>query len=103
MRDGFIDRYFGDKLIFNGTLRIISYIGGSDAVENLISASNRHTFQIKSATPEEVGWKVLPAGNLNDWDGTLSWFMGYVDKNPEVKKVDYIKKCYKACVALKVS
>lgn len=26
MRDGFIDRYFGDKLIFNGTLRIISHI-----------------------------------------------------------------------------
>ena len=26
VRDGFIDRYFGDKLIFNGTLRVISYV-----------------------------------------------------------------------------
>lgn len=109
MRDGFIDRYFGDKLIFSGTLRIISLImpdifpyqshgdtklchqswwdlhtsishitptviGGSDSTENLLCASNRHTFQIKSSTPEEVGWKVISAGNLEDWDGTLSWY-----------------------------
>ena len=137
MRDGFIDRYFGGKLIFNGTLRIISYhmpeifpyishgrtqlshqawwdllpcvshitptkIDGSDGTENLICSSNRLSFQKLDATPEEVGWKVLPAGNLSDWDGTLHWFMDYVAKNPAVLENTYINNCHKACVTLKV-
>ena len=131
LRDGFIDRYSGDKLIFPGVLCVLSHLlpdvfpyqtnwktdechqawwnlfpsidhivpiafGGTNDEENLVCTSMKKNLAKSTSTLEEIGWKIYPAGNLQDWDGLFSWFMNYVEKNPELLQNNDIKNWYKA-------
>ena len=130
LRDGFIDRYSGNKLIFPGVLCILSHLlpdvfpyqtnwktdechqawwnlfpsidhivplafGGTNDEGNLVCTSMKRNLAKSTSTLEEIGWKIYPAGNLNDWDGLFYWFMNYVEKNPELLQNNDIKKWYK--------
>ena len=131
IRDGFIDRYSGDKLIFPGVLCVLSHLlpdvfpyqtnwktdechqawwnlfpsidhivplafGGTNDEENLVCTSMKKNLAKSTSTLEEIGWEIYPAGNLQDWDGLFSWFMNYVEKNPELLQNNDIKNWYKA-------
>lgn len=130
LRDGFIDRYSGNKLIFPGVLCVLSELlpdvfpyqtnwktdechqawwnlfpsidhivplafGGTNDEENLVCTSMKRNLAKSTSTLEEISWKIYPAGNLKDWDGLFSWFMDYVEKNPELLQNNDIKKWYK--------
>ena len=102
MRDGFIDRYTGDRLTFPGTLYLrcrdrksfhptryrrkypsIDHViavtnGGANVIDNYLSVSlQTNTIKINK-TLDELGWTVQPPGDLADWDGETSWFVGQV-------------------------
>lgn len=131
LRDGFIDRYKGIKLVYPPVLRIIScYLpkefpyhkngkmnvghmaywdifptidhllpvarGGADIESNWMSCSML-TNSIKSNwTLEQLQWKILPAGDLQDWDGMISWFIKQTEKNSNLLNIPYIKTWYNA-------
>jgi hypothetical protein len=102
MRDGFIDRYTGDRLTFPGTLYLrccdrksfhptryrrkypsIDHVvavtnGGANIIDNYLSVSLRTNTIKNNKALGELGWIVQPPGDLADWDGETSWFVGQV-------------------------
>lgn len=129
IRDGFIDRYDGNRLVFIGTLRLLSEIfpnefpyqpnwrtdachrwywdlaptldhvvaitHGGAGKDNWITTSMVNNLKKSNIPLEILGWKILPPGNFNEWDGLIHWFINYVEKRPEVLKKKNIMKWYK--------
>lgn len=124
-RDGFIDRYSGNRLIFPPVLRVLSFTmpaefpfhsnwkmtmthqsywelfptldhiipiarGGADEDANLVSTSMLRNSAKSNWTLEELGWSLHPPGNMTTWDGMLSWFITYIEKNKDIIKDKYI-------------
>jgi hypothetical protein len=110
VRDGFIDRYTGKRLVFPGTLRLLSKLfpkefpfhknwktdachfafyelfptidhlapvsrGGADHEVNWISTSMVRNAAKANFTVEELGWHLLPSGDIKQWDGLTRWFL----------------------------
>lgn len=126
-RDGFIDRYSGIRLVFPGTLRLLSVAlptvfpfqknwkmsethpaywelfptvdhvvpiarGGRDTEENWVTTSMLRNSAKGNWTLEELGWPLLPCGDLRQWDGMLAWFESYVDKHEEAAQDAYVRR-----------
>ncbi len=127
VRDGFIDRYRGSRLVFPPTLRLISEklpqhfpyhpnwkmsvthrafwelsptvdhirpvaLGGNDDPSNWATCSMLTNSIKANWTLEELGWQLLPAGDIRQWDGLLSWFVAQMDKEPQyVKESAYFR------------
>lgn len=135
VRDGFIDRYSGDKLIFPGALKILSEIfpdefpyhknwkmsechiaywelvptidhivpiarGGADNEENWICTSFIKNAAKSNFTIEELDWKIIPAGDIEEWDGMLMWFVSYIKEHKLLLKDNYIKKWFDVAVKI---
>lgn len=129
-RDGFIDRYTGEKLVNPGVLKVISFFypkefpyhahwkmtdthvaymeliptidhivpiskGGSDSIENWVTTSMNKNAKKSNWTLDEIGWKLYPAGNIDDWDGLTKLFISLVEKYPHVLTDNYIAKWYR--------
>ncbi len=129
-RDGFIDRYSGEKLIFPPVLRIISRDlssdfpyqqnwkmtethqayweltptldhvipisrGGEDNDGNIVTTSMLRNSAKLNWTLEELGWKCFEPGDYSKWDGLLSWFKKYMDKNQVLLTDSYFGHWYK--------
>ena len=137
LRDGFVDRYSGDQLIFPGVFRILSCIlpeefpfhrnwkmsethsaywelfptidhlvpiarGGSDSDENWVTTSMLHNTAKANWTIEELGWRLYPAGDLENWDGMARWFLDFTGGHPEMLADAYVRRWYNAaCLPLK--
>lgn len=70
--------------------------GGSDSEDNYVCCSML-TNSIKSNwTLEQLQWRLLPEGDLSEWDGMMGWFLRRVDADPAVLKNNYIKRWYAA-------
>ena len=131
LRDGFIDRYKGTKLVYPPALRVISKrlgqafpyhknakmdsghfayweifptidhiqavaLNGKDEVGNWVCCSML-TNSIKSHwTLEQLGWTLVPAGNLADWDGMFQWFLVQVESDKSLLDDAYINKWFNA-------
>jgi hypothetical protein len=110
LRDGFIDRYSGDRLFFPPVLEALSYMlpedfpyhvsgkmafshvahwemypsvdhvvpvarGGTNEMGNWATTSFMHNLIKNQWTLEDLGWDLLPEGDIGNWDGMLGWFM----------------------------
>ncbi len=110
LRDGFIDRYRGTRLVFPPALRVLSIYmpkvfpyhkngkmdeghlsywelfptidhifpiarGGLDEDDNWVSCSMLTNSIKANWTLDQLRWKLLPPGNLEDWDGMIGWFL----------------------------
>lgn len=131
IRDGFVDRYSGDKLVFPGALRLFSLLlpdefpfhpnwkmdrthiaywemtptvdhilpvsrGGADSEENWATSSMMRNSAKSNWTLEELGWTLLPPGDIDEWDGLMGWFVSYLDDSPEHLENPLIKKWHRA-------
>src|SRR5689334_14946573 len=56
--------------------------GGSDEPENWATTSMVSNAAKANWTLEELGWKLLPPGNLAEWDGLVNIFIRLVRSNP---------------------
>lgn len=56
--------------------------GGVDAELNWVTTSMLRNSAKANWTLEELGWSLLPPGDLRAWDGLLAWFMRYVVSHP---------------------
>lgn len=129
LRDGFIDRYTGKKLVFSGMLRLISLLmpeefpyhpnwkmdqchiaywqlsptldhifpvarGGLDDESNWVTTSMISNAQKDQWTLEELGWELLPAGDLAEWDGLINAFIQLVEIDKTLIEYAVVKKNY---------
>ncbi len=134
LRDGFIDRYSGERLIFPPVLRLLSnempknfpyhphwkmsechiaYWQLSPTIDHIIPVSRGGideesnwvcTSQLKNSAKanwllSELGWELHESGNLEEWDGMLSWFINFMEKNPKNKQDNFLNSWYKAAVS----
>jgi hypothetical protein len=119
LRDGFIDRYTGQRLLFPGALHLLSELmpeefpyhknwkldqchtiyyelypshdhiqaaalGGSNDLDNLITCSMLVNAQKGHWTVDQLGWEILSAGRVSEWDGQTAWFLRMVETNPSL-------------------
>lgn len=133
IRDGFIDRYSGNRLVFPGVLRLLSRLlpeefpfhpnwkmnechiaywelsptidhvipvarGGADDETNWVTTSMLRNSAKSNWTPEELGWELLPAGDFNDWDGLIGWFIEYLAHDRTHLEEGHIKRWYRAAL-----
>jgi hypothetical protein len=119
LRDGFIDRYTGERLIFPPVLRLISQelpfdfpyhrnwkadvthpaywkicatidhiepvsLGGADADLNRVTTSMAHNSAKLHWTLADLGLRLVPKGNVEEWDGLIHWFLAYLNSHPEL-------------------
>lgn len=129
LRDGFIDRYSGKKLVFPPVLRILSKLfpkefpyhphwkmaechiaywelaptvdhvvpvtrGGEDEESNWVCTSQLRNSAKSNWLLEELGWELHPAGNADEWDGLLSWYVKYIARSETEKHDPYFWKWY---------
>jgi hypothetical protein len=128
-RDGFIDRYSGARLVFPGTLRLLSLKlpaefpfhpnwkmdvchpmywelyptidhvqpvarGGSDSAENWVCTSMLRNGAKANWTLEELGWELLPGGEMTVWDGLLGWFIERTAAEPGLEREDKVVRTW---------
>ena len=114
LRDGFIDRYSGDRLFFPPVLELISLEipkdfpshpngkftechvahwelyasvdhlaalarGGKHEMSNWVTTSTMRNLIKSHWKLEDLGWELLPPGELKDWDGKLGWFLEHME------------------------
>ena len=89
MRDGFIDRYSGERLLYPGVLCVLDHIvslafGGTNDDDNLVCTSMKRNLAKSTSSLDEIGWKLHPPGKLEDWDGLTAWFLHCVDAHPQL-------------------
>lgn len=69
--------------------------GGKDSEENLVTTSMLRNAAKANWTLDELGWNLVPAGNLDEWDGLLFWFMEFTEHNNSILKDKYINRWHK--------
>jgi hypothetical protein len=47
--------------------------GGADDEGNWVTTSTLRNMSKGQATLEELGWRLHPAGRIEDWDGLMGW------------------------------
>jgi 5-methylcytosine-specific restriction endonuclease McrA len=135
LRDGFVDRYSGARLVFPGVLRVLALRlpaefpyhpnwkmtathlafwelsptvdhivpiarGGVDADANWVTTSMLRNSAKANWTLDELGWKLLPSGDLRVWDGLLTWFTRQVTTHPELLQNARIAAWHRAALAV---
>ncbi len=113
IRDGFIDRYSGTRLIYPGALRLLSRLlpnefpfhanwkmsechtmywelyptidhvvpvarGGKDDESNWVTTSMLRNSAKSNWPLAELGWEILPPGDLGEWDGLMNSFVASI-------------------------
>jgi 5-methylcytosine-specific restriction endonuclease McrA len=134
IRDGFIDRYSGQRLVFPPVLRLLSKLlptefpyhrnwkmtdchiaywelfptvdhvvpiarGGRDEETNWVTTSMLRNSAKANWTLDELGWKLVPAGELKEWDGLMGCFLQYAQQHPELLKEQPFKMWARASAA----
>jgi hypothetical protein len=131
IRDGFIDCYSGGRLVFPGTLRLLSLLlpeefpfhpnwkmdsthpafwvlfptidhvvpvarGGIDTEENWVTTSQLRNSAKANWTLEELSWKLVPPGNIQEWDGLTRWFVNFIEGRHHVRGNNYLRTWLRA-------
>jgi Restriction endonuclease len=58
--------------------------GGIDAESNWVTTSMLRNSAKANWMLDELGWKLLPPGDLSVWDGLLQWFLRHVGAHPDL-------------------
>jgi len=131
IRDGFIDRYCGTRLIYPPVLRVLSNYfptafpyhkhgkmdeghiaywelfptidhvvpvarGGADDESNWVCCSMLTNSTKSNWTLDQLQWELLPPGDIDKWDGMISWLVKQVEVDRQLLSTPYIKSWYYA-------
>ena len=72
--------------------------GGADTIDNLVCTSMLTNGAKSHSTMEELGWRLLPPGSLDAWDGLLGWFMTYTSDETSVLEQQFVKQWHRAAL-----
>jgi hypothetical protein len=136
LRDGFVDRYAGTRLVFPPVLRLISQTlpdefpfhpnwkmsechvaywelsatvdhvvpvarGGRDDDTNWVCTSRLRNGVKSNWTLDELGWDLLPSGDLEDWDGLLGWFLNFANNHRDILQQPYLRRWHSAAIRVR--
>ena len=74
--------------------------GGADDETNWVTTSMLRNSAKANSTLEELGWQLVPAGDLTDWDGLLNWFVAYLRRDKLLLTDNYIKRWHRAATEI---
>lgn len=72
--------------------------GGKDIPENIVTTSMKMNSVKSNFLIEEIGLKLYEKGNLNNWNGMLSWYLRYIEKNTQLLDEEYLLRWHKALI-----
>ena len=67
--------------------------GGADDESNWVTTSVARNNAKMNWTLDELGWTLHPAGDVQEWDGLLHWFLEYTAAHPETVINNSIRQC----------
>jgi 5-methylcytosine-specific restriction endonuclease McrA len=70
--------------------------GGGNDEKNLVSTSTLHNNAKGHWLLEELGWSLHGPGDIRVWDGLTSWFVRYVESQPDVLASRQLKGWHRA-------
>jgi len=70
--------------------------GGKDVSENIVTTSMIMNSAKSNYLMEEIGFKLFEKGNLKNWNGLLSWYLQYIEKNGNILNDKYILNWHKS-------
>ncbi len=73
--------------------------GGVDADENWVTASQLRNSAKANWTLEELSWKLVPPGNIGEWDGLTRWFVNFVARRMDLLASNYLRTWWRAATA----
>ena len=67
--------------------------GGSETMDNFVTTSWVNNLIKGDYSLDEIGERLLPAGDMAEWDGLYGWFQNHTAKNPDLmqKVKDYFR------------
>jgi hypothetical protein len=74
--------------------------GGADDESNWVTTSMLHNSAKSNWTLEELGWQLVPPGNVRQWDGLLGWFVRYLQQKESPLEDHYIRRWHRAALAV---
>ena len=75
--------------------------GGADDATNWVTTSMLRNSAKYQWTLEELGWPLLPAGDISIWDGLATWYTDYLTQRPEVRADQpYLRRWSSATLAI---
>ena len=72
--------------------------GGADDETNWATTSMLRNSAKSNWTLEELGWQLVPAGDLREWDGLLTWFVEFLKRNQSHLADKYIRRWHRAAL-----
>jgi hypothetical protein len=72
--------------------------GGADDETNWATTSMLRNSAKSNWTLEELGWQLVPAGDLREWDGLLAWFVEFLKRNQSHLADKYIQRWHRAAL-----
>lgn len=70
--------------------------GGADEEKNWVTTSMLRNSAKSNWTLEELGWQLLPPGDLKQWDSLRGWFLTYLEHNESYLADKYIRRWHRA-------
>jgi hypothetical protein len=70
--------------------------GGRDIPENIVTTSQKINSMKSNFLMEELGLKLFEKGNLENWDGMISWYVKYIKTNNRILEDNYINNWHNA-------
>jgi hypothetical protein len=71
--------------------------GGSNEESNLVTTSMARNGAKSHWTLEELGWRLLPLGSRDDWDGLLGWYVKAVRAHPDLMASSFHRRWVSSC------
>ena len=72
--------------------------GGKDIPENIVTTSMKMNSAKSNFLAEEIGFTVYEKGNLDNWDGMISWYLKYIEKDDKILKDKYMLNWHNALI-----
>lgn len=75
--------------------------GGLDTDSNWVTTSMLRNSAKAQWTLEELGWSLVPPGDLAAWDGLTEWFVSYLTAHPALQRENkYLHQWFTATVSV---
>ncbi len=71
---------------------------GADDETNWVTTSMLRNSAKSNWTLEELGWQLVPPGDLKQWDGLLGWFIEFLKQNQSHLADKYIRRWHRAAL-----
>ncbi|ELB86596.1 hypothetical protein Rwratislav_44206 [Rhodococcus wratislaviensis IFP 2016] len=74
--------------------------GGADDETNWVTTSLLRNSAKAHWTLEELGWTLVAPGRSAEWDGLAGWFVGYLERHPELALVPHLGRWLRATTSV---